>query len=113
MCRDGAWRLVRLGWCEVTIDVEDNPKRRRLDSGIVVIEYDHTKPVTRPDLHDPFKAQALQHRLNKIAAIIEGVDGRAMAADGPVTKTRHEITDEEYRRIYFLAKGKPERRRRK
>lgn len=43
-------------------------------------------------------------RLEKIADILERVDNRCMAADGPVTKTRHEITDAEYRQIYRLAK---------
>lgn len=44
-------------------------------------------------------------RLAEIARIIEDVDHRCMAADGPVTPTRAEITDEELRRIYALAKG--------
>ena len=44
-------------------------------------------------------------RLKKIAEIIECVDDRAMHVDGPVTPTRQEITDEEYREIYRLAKG--------
>lgn len=51
-------------------------------------------------------------RLAEIAAIIEHVDSRCMAADGPVTKTRHEITDDELRRIYRLAKGETLKRRR-
>lgn len=32
--------------------------------------------------------------------IIEDVDNRAMAADGPVTPTRIEMTDEEFRQLY-------------
>lgn len=47
-----------------------------------------------------------EQRLDAIAEILEIVDNRCAAADGPVTKTRHEITDEEYRRIYKLAKRK-------
>ncbi len=44
--------------------------------------------------------------LDSIAAIIEAVDDRAMAADGPVTPTRLEMTDREMREIYRLATGK-------
>ena len=44
-------------------------------------------------------------RLTEIARIIEYVDNRCLAADGPVTKTRHEMTDDEMRAIYALAKG--------
>ena len=46
-------------------------------------------------------------RLAEIARIIEYVDNRCMAADGPVTKTRHEMTDDEMRAIYALAKEGP------
>lgn len=42
-------------------------------------------------------------RLMMIAKIIEDVDDRCMSADGPVTHTRDEITDEEIRKIYKLA----------
>ena len=45
-------------------------------------------------------------RLKEIASIIEAVDNRCMAADGPVTPTRLEMTDEELRHIYALATGK-------
>lgn len=44
-------------------------------------------------------------RLQQIAQIIEKVDYRASFADGPVAKTQHEISDEEFRQIYRLAKG--------
>lgn len=50
-------------------------------------------------------AEARQSRLDAIKAIIDSVENRCMAADGPVTKTRHEMTDEELRRIYRLASG--------
>ena len=43
-------------------------------------------------------------RLAEIARIIEDVDNRCLAADGPVTKTRHEMTDDEMRKIYQIAK---------
>lgn len=44
-------------------------------------------------------------RLASIKEIIDIVENRAMAADGPVTNTRYEMTDEELRRIYRLAGG--------
>lgn len=47
---------------------------------------------------------ALQ-RLANIAAVIDGIENRCMAADGPVTNTRVEMTDRELIRIYRLAKG--------
>lgn len=43
--------------------------------------------------------------LARIKEIIEQVDHRAMAADGPVTPTFKEITDAELRKIYALASG--------
>ena len=46
-----------------------------------------------------------EDRLKKIANIIEGVDERCMAADGPVTPTLEEMTQEELSKIYKLAKG--------
>lgn len=44
-------------------------------------------------------------RLAEIAKIIEAVDHRCMAADGPVTPTNQEITLKEIQRIYALANG--------
>lgn len=52
------------------------------------------------------KATTARQKLAEIAKIIEAVDDRCMYADGSVTKTRHEITDEEMRVIYWLASGK-------
>lgn len=46
-------------------------------------------------------------RLVRIAEIIEAVDNRCAAADGPVTPTLQEMTPEEIMEIYKLAKGKP------
>jgi hypothetical protein len=46
-----------------------------------------------------------RQRVQIITDVIEMVDNRAMAADGPVTPTREEITDDEMRRIYKAAKG--------
>lgn len=45
-------------------------------------------------------------RLFSIKEIIDSIENRCMAADGPVTNTRHEMSDEELRRIYRLAGGK-------
>ena len=42
-------------------------------------------------------------RMREIAAIIENVDRRCEAVDGPVTQTNHEITNRELKRIYDLA----------
>lgn len=37
--------------------------------------------------------------------MIQSVEQRCMAADGPVTKTCEEVTDAELRRIYILARA--------
>ena len=47
-------------------------------------------------------------RLDRIAEIIEAVDNRCMAADGPVSKTLEEMQQSEISAIYALAKRKPE-----
>jgi hypothetical protein len=47
----------------------------------------------------------LEARMRSIRGIIDAVENRCMAADGPVTNTRHEMTDEELQRIYRLAGG--------
>jgi hypothetical protein len=44
-------------------------------------------------------------RLGMIANVLERVDERCLEADGPVTKTSREITDDELRSIYQLAIG--------
>ncbi len=44
-------------------------------------------------------------RLVRIAEIIEAVDSRRMALDGPVTPTLQEMTPDELSEIYKLAKG--------
>lgn len=43
-----------------------------------------------------------RQRLAQIAFIIEQVENRCMAVDGPVTNTRLEMTDAELRRIWRL-----------
>jgi hypothetical protein len=45
----------------------------------------------------------LRERLRRIARIIEGVDNRCMAADGPVTPTLQEMRQDEIQEIYDLA----------
>ena len=45
----------------------------------------------------------LGRRLKRIAEIIEDVDQRCMAADGPVTPTLQEMTQDEISEIYKLA----------
>jgi hypothetical protein len=50
-------------------------------------------------------AAMFRARLLSIKEIIDGIENRCMAADGPVTNTRDEMTDEELRRIYRLAGG--------
>lgn len=47
-------------------------------------------------------------RLARIAAIIEAVDTRCMAVDGPVAPTLEVMAQEEISAIYALARGKPE-----
>lgn len=44
-------------------------------------------------------------RLTRIASIIERVDERCMAVDGPVTPTLQEMTQEEISAVYALAIG--------
>jgi hypothetical protein len=51
------------------------------------------------------KRLTYRRRLELIAELLEAVDDRCMAVDGPVTPTRLEITDKELQRIYVLAKG--------
>ena len=48
------------------------------------------------------------YRLARIAEIVEAVDHRCQAADGPVSRTLEEMTQDEISAIYALAKGKPE-----
>ncbi len=52
----------------------------------------------------------LRYRLKRIAEIIELVDRRCMAADGPVLATKDEITAEEIIEIYKLASRPYERK---
>ena len=52
------------------------------------------------------QAKNYRTRLREIAEILEGVDRRCEAADGPVARIQEEITDEEMRKIYLLARRK-------
>lgn len=54
----------------------------------------------------PSLAETQAVRLGRIREIIDRVENRAMAVDGPVTNTRIEMTDDELREIYVLAGGK-------
>jgi len=51
------------------------------------------------------KNMTKDERLAEIVLIIETVDNRCLAVDGPVSDTREEMTVEEMRRIYQLAIG--------
>lgn len=51
------------------------------------------------------KASVYKKRLDRIAQVLEDVDYRCICADGPVTPTRDEITDDELRLIYRLSTG--------
>lgn len=44
-----------------------------------------------------------EERLKRITEIIEAVDNRCMAVDGPVTPTLQEMTQNEISEIYQLA----------
>lgn len=49
------------------------------------------------------KGYTCAERFQGIVDVIDGVETRCMAADGPVTPTHEEITDDELRTIYRLA----------
>ena len=49
-----------------------------------------------------------EKRLKRIAEIIEKVDNRCMAVDGPVTPTLEEMTQKEISEIYKLASHQTE-----
>lgn len=55
----------------------------------------------------PIMSMKLSERLERIAAIIEAVDSRCMAADGPVTPTLQEMRQDEISEIYALASCPP------
>ena len=49
-----------------------------------------------------------KERLKRIAEIIEAVENRCMAVDGPVTPTLQEMTQKEISEIYSLASKREE-----
>lgn len=53
------------------------------------------------------QARWLEARLREIREIIQAVDNRAMAVDGPITPTLQEMRQSEIKRIYKLAGGAP------
>lgn len=55
----------------------------------------------------PIMAMQLSERLERIAEIIEAVDNRCMAVDGPVSPTLSEMTQAEISEIYALASCPP------
>lgn len=64
-------------------------------------EIDRLDKILSLSLHDG----ELRQRLVKIGAIIEAVDNRCMAADGPVSSTLKEMHQSEISEIYALATG--------
>jgi len=66
---------------------------------------DKTMKRLRDTLQEIIKEEQSRKRLKQIAEIIERVDNRCMARDGPVGKTIEEMTDKEIIQIYELAKG--------
>lgn len=50
------------------------------------------------------RIEQLEKRLADAAEIIEVADNRALAADGPVSHCRDEMTDAEWRRLYRAVK---------
>lgn len=68
-----------------------------MSEGLKRAEIDkHVARIKRMDFYD---------RLEEIRDIIDTVENRAMAVDGPVSNTRHEMTDKELQNIYLLAGG--------
>ncbi len=57
-------------------------------------------------IHGPMTYGEASTALAQIREIIDRVENRCMAVDGPVTPTTEEMTEDELRRIYVLAGGK-------
>ena len=49
--------------------------------------------------------ESARQALQKIIEIIERIESRCMAADGPVTPTIQEIIEADLREIYWIAKS--------
>lgn len=68
-------------------------------SGIAFDPLEAARAVSRFTILKPVE------RLQRIAQIIEAVDHRCLEADGPVTPTLQEMTQDEISRVYALATG--------
>lgn len=85
----------------------------RLDAASEQISQILSDSITDSAEIERLNAEVKQHKSNeskrfsRIREVIERVDGRALAADGPVPPTEQEVTGEEMREIYRLAGGKP------
>lgn len=61
------------------------------------------EPATLPISPKYAQRRAVKLHAQKIAEVLESIDNRCMAADGPVTPTRDEITGDELRDLYVAA----------
>ena len=59
-----------------------------------------------PPTKECVECKRLRKLLCQISDIIEHVDNRCMAADGPITSTLQEMKHSEISKIYKLAKGR-------
>ena len=85
--------------CSMMADVEDvleNQEKAIITSTLRAFEI-----IKAVNSHDE-----LDNRLKGIAEIIEKVDDRCLAADGAVTETLDEISQDEIKEIYNFAKGR-------
>lgn len=71
-------------------------------------EFDAIAETIDSDGKEPLSetAQTITESLSEIGQIIEAVDNRCMAVDGPVTPTLQEMTQKEMSRIYELTQPK-------
>lgn len=69
-----------------------------------------TKAMLDPAIDEAVRgAYDVEERLDQIKEIIDSVESRCLAADGPVTPTLKEMGEDELRKIYKLAGGKIKR----
>ena len=69
----------------------------------MIMAINKSKGITSGEVQAGLAVIFAREQLDKIAAIIEGVEIRCQAADGPVPWTKEEITEEELKEIYKLA----------
>ena len=67
-----------------------------------IITHQDGRDVDLANAHLIAAAPLMAKALRKTAAIIVAVENRCMAADGPVTRTTEEITEDELRAIYRM-----------